>query len=580
MKDDPRYNVATLRKYFVYLWPYRWHIVILVVFLVIDKLLVLVFPLLLGVLIDDVLVNRDLVKLVTVFLGMVVCNIFQSGLGALSSYVAAIVEQRIDFDIRWAFFSHILNMSLRFFDRRRVGELTHRMEDVTVIQGLLSGFLQGYGSDAIGLLVYGTCLAMINWKLMLVSFGTLPFFAASTNLFLPWLRSKEQARWSVEARVRSAVYEALSGIRVIKAFAVEHFIVRGIRHRALQQRQLRMEMQRVIAAKASLTSLLGGLGTYLTLGYGGYLIISGSLTLGELMAFYAVMFNVFGPAQRLISMRDRLQAVIIAADRFSQIFEEQPEVVESPHPVSLSHLRGDISFRGVSFGYNPVQPVLHDITLEVTAGTTVAFVGRSGAGKTTMINLVPRFYDVDKGEVRVDGVDVRDLDMRGLRRQIGMVSQDTFLFEGSVRENVAMSKRRTSPEEVERACKLARAHEFIIKLPDGYDTLIAERGITLSGGQKQRLAIARALLHDPRILILDEATSSVDLESETSIQAGLKELLKNRTTLVVAHRLSTIVSADMIVVINDGRIAETGTHQELLLHDGIYSKLYSNLGRV
>ncbi|HVM59327.1 MAG TPA: peptidase domain-containing ABC transporter [Verrucomicrobiae bacterium] len=553
---------------------------LLIVFLVIDKSLTVIFPMLLGFLIDNVLTHRDMVKLGLVFLAMVGTNVLQSGFGALYGNVAALTEQRIDFDIRWTFFSHILHMSLRFFDRRRVGELIYRLEDVSVIQNLVSGFIQGYGSDVIGVIIYGIYLATMSWKLMLVGFATLPLFAASSNLFLSWFRRKEQARWDLDAQSRALINEALVGIRVIKAFAIENFIVRKIKHLVLRQRKLRMEMQLAGAGKGALTSFAGGLGTYVTLCYGGYLVIRGSLTVGELMAFFAVMGSAFGPAQRLITIRQRLQGVVMAAERFSQIFDEQSELRGSARALRTSRIEGRITFRDVGFGYTPQVPVLKQISLEVRPGTTVAFVGRSGAGKTTLVNLVPRFYDPDQGQILIDGQDVKQFELRSLRRQIGMVLQDPFLFNGSVWDNVVVARRNPSREEVEHACVLANAHEFIIRLPDGYQALIGERGVRLSGGQKQRLSIARALLHDPRILILDEATSSVDLESEALIQAGLKELLKNRTTLVVAHRLSTIINADLIVVMDEGRIVETGNHFDLLQRSGLYARLYSNLARL
>jgi ATP-binding cassette subfamily B protein len=527
--------------------------------------------------IDQALVHHDTHKLwlyvgAIVVLG-VVSAVLMSGRRLISGKQALDVEM----DLRQHLYSHFVRLSFGFYDRNQTGQLMSR---ATVdLQGVR--FFLGYGlifffQNALTVVSVTVVLFFLEWQLALVVLAVMPFLVAIayrySHVAHPTLRDVQQKL----ADVATVVEENIVGVHVVKAFAQEPAEEQKFRSRneALFAQTIRANRQR--ATYVPLLSFLPLLAQAAVLLVGARMVAQGSLSVGSFVIFNFLLAMLVMPLRSLGMWVGQAQRATASGERIFQILDEPEEVADRPAAIELPAGDGAITFEDVSFSYLPGRPVLEHLDLALEAGTTVALIGHTGSGKTTLSSLVPRFYDVDSGRVLVDGVDVRDVKLPSLRRSVGVIAQDPFLFSTTVRDNIAFGLPDLTDEEIERVARLAQAHEFVERLPQGYDTVIGERGITLSGGQRQRIAIARALAVDPRILILDDATASVDATTEARIRAGLREVMSGRTTLIIAHRLSTIALADEIVVLDEGRIACRGTHEELLETSAVYREIYDH----
>ncbi|HZT40636.1 MAG TPA: ABC transporter ATP-binding protein [Chthonomonadaceae bacterium] len=490
--------------------------------------------------------------------------------------------QRFKLDMRRKLYAHMQTLSLGFFEKSQTGKLMSNItNDVATLDSLLgSGFVTVI-QDCVTLLAVLVIIFFKSWSLALVALSVYPIYILNYLMFIGRIK-----RTSHEIREqRDVMYgdlqEKLAGVQVVKSYAKERYEVLQFVGETRELLGLNVRIGTLSTALWTLAELIGAVGTGLILWYGGRLVITGHMTAGSLMAFYAFISGyLYGPTLRLIQINDVIARTNAALWRIFHVLDTRPNVVDKPDAVALPPIRGDVHFDRVWFEYEPGQPVIKGVDLNVKAGEMVAFVGQSGSGKTTMVNLLQRHYDVTGGRILVDSCDVRDIQLQSLRRQVGVVIQETVLFNTTIRENIRYGRLDATDSEIEEAARAANIAHVINALPQGYDTRLGEEGIKLSGGEKQRIAIARAILSDPRILILDEATSSLDSETEAMIQEALDHLMRGRTSFVVAHRLSTILKADKIVVMEKGVIQEMGSHAELLAYGGIYAGLYNQQFKV
>jgi len=485
------------------------------------------------------------------------------------------VGQRTIYDLRNRIYNHLQSLSFSFYDTAQTGELMSRATaDVEQLRRFVTfGVMRLVGNFVTFVFVLFTLLAM-DWKLTLLSLGTMPLLGWAVAAFNTRVRPRYRLIQEEMAKLTTTLQENISGVRVVRAYAQEEREIEKFRERNWSYLEENITTVRLWAFYFPLMTFITGFGTTLILWYGGRQVILGALTLGQMIAFNSLLGRLIRPVRMLGWLVNMYSQASAAAQRVFEILDTQPEVKDKPGAIELPPIQGNVHFDNVSFAYDGVNLVLHDINIEAKQGQRIAILGGTGSGKSTLINLLPRFYDVTKGAVKIDGIDVRDVTLESLRRQIGIVLQETFLFSATIRENIAYGRLNASNEEVIAAAKAARIHDFIISLPNGYDTVVGERGVGLSGGQKQRIAIARALLLDPRILILDDSLSAVDTETEYLIQQALEELMKNRTSFVIAQRLSTVKNADQIIILDNGRIVERGTHETLLAAGGIYKEIY------
>jgi len=568
----------TFGRLLSFLRPYKRGVVISIVFAVGSQAaqIALIWVTGRGV-IDQALVDQDTSRL-WLYVGAI------AGLGLASSLLMLgrrLISGRqaldVEMDMRQGIYSHLVRLSFGFYDRHQTGQLMSR---ATVdLQGVR--FFLGYGlifffQNVLTVASVTVVLFFFEWRLALVVLAVTPFIVALayrySHVAHPTLRDVQQKL----ADVSTVVEENIVGVHVVKAFAqepAEEEKFRG-RNEALFGQTIRANRQR--ATYVPLLSFVPLLAQAAVLLVGARMVADGSLSVGSFVAFNLYLGLLVMPLRSLGMWIGQAQRATASGERIFEVLDEPVEVADKSAAVELPPGDGEIRFEGVAFSYLPGRPVLEGVNLTLEAGTTLALIGHTGSGKTTLASLVPRFYDVDAGRVLVDGVDVRDVTLASLRREIGVIPQDPFLFSTTVRENIAFGRPEMTDAEVERVARLAQAHEFVERLPQGYDTVIGERGITLSGGQRQRVAIARALAVDPRILILDDATASVDATTEAQIRAGLREVMSGRTTLIIAHRLSTIALADEIVVVDDGRIVARGAHDEVLETSSVYREIYEH----
>ncbi len=512
---------------------------------------------------------------------LVVVYALWAGSHFLRSYLAQLAGHRVILNLRTDLYTHITRLSHSFFQTHQSGGIVSRlMADIALAQNFIGSAMTNIWMDLATCVFYLCLLFSMDSSLAWASLGVFPFYLASMKTYgRAAKRTTKEVQEALE-EFSGDVQERVAGIGVVKSFAAERRESKSFFHGARGLYDLTMRSVRVSALSQSLTQWLTQMATLIILWYGGYRVLHGYTSAGTIPAFILLVRELYMPMNRISEMNTVLQNSLAAIDRVFEVLDIVPDVQEKPAALRLPRLKGRITLDRVSFGYDAERPVLRDISLGVRPGEVVALVGSSGAGKSTLVQLIPRFYDPQAGRVLVDDTDVRDVTLRSLRSQIGVVAQETLLFSGTVRENLLYGKPAASGEELERAAHAAHAHEFIEALPEGYDTPLGERGAKLSGGQKQRIAIARAFLTDPRILILDEATSALDSESEALIQAALAELMKGRTNIVIAHRLSTILGADRIAVMRDGQIVDIAPHEALLARCPLYANLYNTQFRV
>ncbi len=569
------YDAPLMRRLLRYIWPYRGAAALAFLYIILGSALSVLPPWLTKLAIDRYIRTSDLAGLNEIaglyILALLGTFIFSYG----QTWVLNLMGQKIMYDLRMEIFGHLQKLDVAFFDKNPVGRLMTRVTtDVDALNELFTAGVISVFGDIFTLAGIVVILFLLNYQLALAIFSVIPLLFLVSFLFKIKVRESYRRVRTAIARINSFLQENITGTAVIQSFGQEKRQYR--RFTEINREHLDANLQSIFyyALFYPLLELVGALAVALVIWYGGLKVFAGSLTLGALVAFVQYSDRFFRPISDLSEKYTILQAAMASSERTFKLLDTAP-IIASPHqPKAASVDKGSLDFRHVTFSYNQGEPVLQDVSFEVRPGEKLALVGATGAGKTTIISLLSRFYEVDKGQILVDGIDVRDYDLQGLRRSIGVVLQDVFLFSGSVAENIRLGNARIPDNEVEHAAETVHASSFIHRLSYQYRTEIGERGSSLSVGQKQLLAFARALAHDPKILVLDEATSSIDTETELLIRDALEKLMAGRTSIIIAHRLSTIQNADRILVLHRGRVRELGTHQELLKQKGLYWKLY------
>jgi ABC-type multidrug transport system fused ATPase/permease subunit len=499
------------------------------------------------------------------------------GMSYLQTYLTGWVGERILADLRNKLFGHLQRLSLGYFERNRAGVIISRLtNDVEALDQLVTDGVTSLVQNTLTLVGTAILLFILDWRLALATLAVIPLMSIATVIFR--VRSTRAYR-AVRERlglVTATLAEDIAGMRMVQAFTRERQNIENFRAVAERYRESNMQTVVLNGWYFPFVDLLSSIALAVVLGYGGHLYFQGSVTLGTLFAFMLYVQNFFDPVQQLSQLYNTFLSATAALDKIMDVLDEDPTVLDEPGAIALPQVQGHVRFEDVRFSYGTGPEVLHGLDLEIPPGTTVALVGHTGAGKSTIAKLLARFYDPTSGQITIDGYDLRDVTQSSLRRQLGIVPQEGFLFAGTVTENIAFGRPDAAPEDVVRAAQAVGAHEFIMRLEDGYETQLQERGSRLSLGQRQLVALARALLADPRILILDEATSSVDIGTERKIEQALRLLLAGRTAFIIAHRLSTIRDADLIVVLEHGQIVEQGSHDELMERRGLYTSLYGD----
>lgn len=581
--------MSSMKRYMKFVKPYYWQIA-LTIFIGIFKFAIPLFiPLLIKIVIDDIIgaeALSDAEKLSQLYLWLggtaIVFFLLRPPIEYFRQYYAQYVSNKILYDIRGYLYSHLQRLSLRYYANTRAGEIISRViNDVEQTKNFVMIGLMNVWLDVATILIAIIIMLTMDVSLTIVALLAFPFYAFSVKYFFGRLRDLTRDRSQALANVQSYLHERVQGMSIIKSFALEKHEQKIFNNTNDQFLEKAMDHTRWNAKAFAVVNTITDVAPLLVIGYAGYQVIQGNLTLGTMVAFIAYIERLYNPLRRLVNSSTTLVQSLASMDRVFEMVDEEYDVTDKKDAHELGRVDGKLEFHNVGFHYNDGgSEVLSNLNFTVRPGETVAFVGMSGGGKSTIVSLIPRFYDATEGTIRMDGHDLKDVTTHSLRDQIGLVLQDSILFSESVKENILMGKPDASNAEVIEAAKAANAHEFISNLPEGYDTKVGERGVKLSGGQKQRIAISRVFLKDPAILILDEATSALDLESEALIQDSLERLAHDRTTLMVAHRLSTITHADQILVIDNGQLAEQGTHDELLQKRGVYYKLFQvqNIG--
>src|ERR671937_436823 len=569
-----RRRIATLARFAA---RYKLRTALSIVSLLAATVTALAPPFLAKYAVDDGIRKHDLTELWWIVGAFLLAGLLNWGMSYVQTYLTGWVGERILADLRDDLFRHLQRLSLGFYERNRAGVIISRLtNDVEAIDQLVTDGVTSLVQSTLTLVGTAILLFVLDWRLALATLAVIPFMAVATLVFR--VRSTRAYR-AVRERlglVTATLAEDIAGMRMVQAFTREQRAIHNFRTVAERYRDSNMQTVVLNGWYFPFVDLLSSVALAVVLGYGGHLYFNGAVTIGTLFAFMLYVQNFFDPVQQLSQLYNTFLSATAALDKIMDVLDEEPEVVDEPGAKPLPEVQGHVRFESVRFSYGTGPEVLHGLDLDVPPGTTVALVGHTGAGKSTIAKLLARFYDPTDGRITIDGHDLRDVTQASLRRQLGIVPQEGFLFAGTVTENIAFGRPDAAPEDVVRAAQTVGAHDFILRLEDGYETQLGERGSRLSLGQRQLVALARALLADPRLLILDEATSSVDIGTERKIERALRLLLAGRTAFIIAHRLSTIRNADLIVVLEHGRIVEQGTHRELLERGGLYTSLYGD----
>lgn len=614
--ETPQVSWKLLKRVYQYARPYGWHLFGMLSLILIGSGLTLLTPLIVRQLIDHVIPSKDMPGLVWMSSALFFVPVFHSLLNILQRRLSAIVGEGVIYDLRLALYSGLQRMSLRFFTNTKVGELMSRLNnDVVGAQNAISRTFVDIFTNLVQVVATVVVMFTLEWRLTLISIIIVPLLVVAVRRLSKRMRDIVRAQMEANAQMNAMMHETLNigGALLVKLFGRRFLEVERFGSRAAQVKHQGVERAYLGSVFMAVIGLVSAVGTAMVYGLGGYFVIQDLFTVGLIVAFGSYLASLYGAFFSLANAPVDFATSVVSFERVFEVIDLPVEITETEDALPLTEVKGEISFEKVTFTYQAGDEILlsdvrrygsmdavttvlsgkeageieeeehhsqargnalEEVSFHVAAGSLVALVGPSGAGKTTLTYLIPRLYDPTSGVIRIDGVDLRDLKLDTLSSQIGMVTQETYLFHDTIRTNLLYSRLDASQADLEAACKAANIHNFINELPDGYDTVVGERGYRLSGGEKQRLALARVILKDPRILVLDEATSSLDSESEALIQEALKRVMAGRTSIVIAHRLSTILAADQILVIDRGRVLERGTHTELLAQKGLYAHLY------
>jgi len=567
----------TTRRLLKYFKPYWGYLTLGIVCIVATSLATLALPWIVGRdMIDSaILKGKSLASLNLIAIELLILFLIKGLFSYGQTYLLSLVVYKVVVDLRSKAYERLQRLSLSFYKKKRTGEIISRIiNDVDVIQNAMINNMPNFVANFILLGGVFGLIFYIHWRLSLLILAIIPALIFTTNKFSLWVKKFSTSVQIKMADISSILQETVTGIEVVKSFTMEKREIKRFREENIKNLQFNLKRTHVIAALAPLIEILIFAGLIGILWYGGKEVIKGTLSMGNLIAFLGYIGLAINPLSQISRTYGVYQQAMASAERVFEILDVQPEIRELPKAIEMPHIKGHIQFKNVSFGYNQGELILKNINFEVKPGERIAIVGPSGVGKTTLVSLIPRFYDPTFGSINIDDYDIRNVKLTTLRKQISIVPQETILFSGSIRDNIAYGKIEVTEEEIITAAKKANAHSFVVALENGYDTPAGERGVKLSGGERQRIAIARAILRNPRILILDEATSALDTQAEMLVKEALERLMENRTTLIIAHRLSTIQGADRIVVLDKGRIEEIGSHKELIIRNGLYAKLY------
>jgi ATP-binding cassette, subfamily B, multidrug efflux pump len=573
--EKPKNLQSTAMRLFGYLLPYKTTLIIVIILVVLFTLISLLGPYLAGVAIDKYIIPKDLVGLGRISLIMLASFLANALLMALSGWLMAGIAQTALKQMRADLFAHLQKLSISFFDQNQAGDLMSRLtNDINAINQAVTLNVIILFANVLSLIGILVAMFVLNVWLSLATFLVVPLMIWFTTFVAKYTRRGFQRMQKALGKLNSTIEENISGLKVVKAFRQNESATEAFRKDNQATYEAGVYAHTYAFLLMPLTNQLGNLFIIVLAGLGGFLAIKGLVSVGLIVTFIGYSRQFLQPVRQLSDMYNSLQSALAGAERVFEIMDTEPDMQDSENAVALKNVKGQVKFDNVKFGYLPDVPVLKGMNLEAWPGHTIALVGPTGAGKTTMINLLSRFYDVNSGSISIDGQDIRKVKTDDLRNLLGIVLQDTYLFSDTVMENIRYGRLDATDEECIRAAKMADADHFIRQLPDGYQTKLSERGSNLSQGQRQMLAISRAILTDPAILVLDEATSSVDTRTEARIQKALLRLMEGRTSFVIAHRLSTIRDADHVLVIDDGRIVEEGNHKQLMAKNGVYHNLY------
>ncbi|MCX7014908.1 MAG: ABC transporter ATP-binding protein [Candidatus Sumerlaeota bacterium] len=557
-----------------YLYPYRWIAVVGLALTLALTAMQLAPPYLTKILVDDVFTGGDISMLKLVIVALIATHIGRAVVTMFRTYIMSWLSSRVLMDLRVRVFDHLQMLPLTYYNQRQTGEIMSRVtSDLQRLQYFIAEGFQDVLVNITTIFLIAAILLWLDWRLALLAFAPVPTIAISTAIFGRKIHLLYHRTWRRTAKISAILTDTIPGIRVVKSFAQERRESERFSETSDDLYGQELKVAKLSSGFFPLLGLMTGLGSILIFGVGGYMVLQGDTTVGTLIAFTGYLWQFYMPIQNFGQINQKLQHCVTSAERVFEILDNDVEPLDHPGGLVLRPLRGHVEFRNVQFSYEPGKHALDQVSFTVEPGEMIGLVGPSGAGKSTLVHLIARFYDTTEGQILIDGHPIEDLDLRTLREQIGVVLQEPYLFHGTVWQNIAYANQDATADEIIAAARAANAHDIIIRLPDGYDTVIGERGQTLSGGERQRLSIARAILRNPRILILDEATASVDTETEVLIQMALERLVRNRTTFAIAHRLSTLRKAHRLFVFERGRLVEHGTHGELLESNGLYRRL-------